>query len=64
MTIADREEVSPAVFAEMRKHQVRVLINLVRVLGAKAGFRCKTELGHAIVELLRSRIVVLSIIST
>ena len=43
---------SPAVLAQMRQHQIGVLVDLVGVLGAEASFSGEGELGHAIVKLL------------
>ena len=52
MSIADGEEVSAAVLAKMRQHQVRVLVHFIRILRTETRLRGERELGHAVVEFL------------
>ena len=52
MTIADREEVGPAVFTQVRHDQVRVLVHFVWVLWAIARLGGEGKLCHAVVKLL------------
>jgi len=53
VTITNREKMSASIFSQMWKDQVRILVDLVRVLGTEARLGRERKLCDAVVKLLR-----------